>query len=910
MANLTLLPDSYSELSSQAGVTFQLCDEYSNVILQFRKNGATNLMKKNKNCRNPFAEDPSGLPERTNEAAGAYAKACASVAEEYKIPVINLWNRMQKFPNWEKLMLSLSTNNSSKLVTLSIINKVISGGLLHEIKCVQPTPLHITIEEYISSEKFSFWKDYGESIGFRHLATGLLCLVPDPDLKKETGRENAQLQFFYGGVLYNRLTATNLMKKNKNCRNPFAEDPSGLPERTNEAAGAYAKACASVAEEYKIPVINLWNRMQKFPNWEKLMLSLSTNNSSKLVTLSIINKVISGGLLHEIKCVQPTPLHITIEEYISSEKFSFWKDYGESIGFRHLATGLLCLVPDPDLKKETGRENAQLQFFYGGVLYNRLTATNLMKKNKNCRNPFAEDPSGLPERTNEAAGAYAKACASVAEEYKIPVINLWNRMQKFPNWEKLMLSLSTNNSSKLVTLSIINKVISGGLLHEIKCVQPTPLHITIEEYISSEKFSFWKDYGESIGFRHLATGLLCLVPDPDLKKETGRENAQLQFFYGGVLYNRLTATNLMKKNKNCRNPFAEDPSGLPERTNEAAGAYAKACASVAEEYKIPVINLWNRMQKFPNWEKLMLSLSTNNSSKLVTLSIINKVISGGLLHEIKCVQPTPLHITIEEYISSEKFSFWKDYGESIGFRHLATGLLCLVPDPDLKKETGRENAQLQFFYGGVLYNRLTATNLMKKNKNCRNPFAEDPSGLPERTNEAAGAYAKACASVAEEYKIPVINLWNRMQKFPNWEKLMLSLSTNNSSKLVTLSIINKVISGGLLHEIKCVQPTPLHITIEEYISSEKFSFWKDYGESIGFRHLATGLLTRLRTIFDLGMLNLFDLFAQLAHESEMAIPLIAAATTREVDVIGILRCRNTWPLYIVLLSTLNYLSIF
>ena len=62
------------------------------------------------------------------------------------------------------------------------------------------------------------------------------------------------------------------MKKNKNCRNPFAEDPSGLPERTNEAAGAYAKACASVAEEYKISVINLWNRMQKFPNWEKLML--------------------------------------------------------------------------------------------------------------------------------------------------------------------------------------------------------------------------------------------------------------------------------------------------------------------------------------------------------------------------------------------------------------------------------------------------------------------------------------------------------------------------------------------------------------------------------------------------------------------------------------------------------------
>lgn len=57
------------------------------------------------NCRNPFVEDTFGLPERTNDAAGAYAKACVSVAEEYKIPVINLWNRMQKFPDWEKLML-------------------------------------------------------------------------------------------------------------------------------------------------------------------------------------------------------------------------------------------------------------------------------------------------------------------------------------------------------------------------------------------------------------------------------------------------------------------------------------------------------------------------------------------------------------------------------------------------------------------------------------------------------------------------------------------------------------------------------------------------------------------------------------------------------------------------------------
>uniref|UniRef100_A0A161ZHS0 Lipoyl synthase, mitochondrial n=1 Tax=Daucus carota subsp. sativus TaxID=79200 RepID=A0A161ZHS0_DAUCS len=39
---------------------------------------------------------------------------------------------------------------------------------------LQPTPLHLTVKEYISPEKFSFWKEYGESIGFRYVASGPL----------------------------------------------------------------------------------------------------------------------------------------------------------------------------------------------------------------------------------------------------------------------------------------------------------------------------------------------------------------------------------------------------------------------------------------------------------------------------------------------------------------------------------------------------------------------------------------------------------------------------------------------------------------------------------------------------------------------------------------------------------------
>ncbi|KAI4384107.1 hypothetical protein MLD38_009874 [Melastoma candidum] len=41
-----------------------------------------------------------------------------------------------------------------------------------------------------------------------------------------------------------------------------------------------------------------------------------------------------------------------------------------------------------------------------------------------------------------------------------------------------------------------------------------------------------------------------------------------------------------------------------------------------------------------------------------------------------------------------------------------------------------------------------------------------------------------------------------------------------------------------------LQPTPLHLTVKEYVTPEKFEFWKEYGESIGFRYVASGPLVR------------------------------------------------------------------
>ncbi|XP_059291011.1 GDSL esterase/lipase At5g45920 isoform X2 [Lycium ferocissimum] len=54
----------------------------------------------------PFTENKLGRPERTNEAAGNYAKACLAVAAECGVVAVDLWTRMQQIPGWQTACLS------------------------------------------------------------------------------------------------------------------------------------------------------------------------------------------------------------------------------------------------------------------------------------------------------------------------------------------------------------------------------------------------------------------------------------------------------------------------------------------------------------------------------------------------------------------------------------------------------------------------------------------------------------------------------------------------------------------------------------------------------------------------------------------------------------------------------------
>lgn len=80
----------------------------------------------------PYVENPLNQPERTNEAAGAFAKACVAVARESGLPVIDLWTKMQQFPGWQKDHLRDGlhlTPRGNRLVFEEVVAKLRDEGL-------------------------------------------------------------------------------------------------------------------------------------------------------------------------------------------------------------------------------------------------------------------------------------------------------------------------------------------------------------------------------------------------------------------------------------------------------------------------------------------------------------------------------------------------------------------------------------------------------------------------------------------------------------------------------------------------------------------------------------------------------------------------------------------------------------
>lgn len=73
--------------------------------------------------------------------------------------------------------------------------------------------------------------------------------------------------------------------------------------------------------------------------------------------------------------------------------------------------------------------------------------------------------------------------------------------------------------------------------------------------------------------------------------------------------------------------------------------------------------------------------------------------------------------------------------------------------------------------------------------------------------------------------------------------IMLGLGESDEELKQTMADL-RAIDVDILTLGQYLQPTPLHLTVKEYVTPEKFEFWKDYGESIGFRYVASGPLVR------------------------------------------------------------------
>lgn len=66
-----------------------------------------------------------------------------------------------------------------QLVFSGRIAYCVSTAMCGNVVCsLQPTPLHLTVKDFVTPEKFDEWRAVGESMGFRYVASGPLVRAP------------------------------------------------------------------------------------------------------------------------------------------------------------------------------------------------------------------------------------------------------------------------------------------------------------------------------------------------------------------------------------------------------------------------------------------------------------------------------------------------------------------------------------------------------------------------------------------------------------------------------------------------------------------------------------------------------------------------------------------------------------
>ncbi|CAL0330134.1 unnamed protein product [Lupinus luteus] len=96
-----------------------------------------------------YGEKAMKLPERTNEAAGQYAKACVEIAKEMSVWSVNLWPKMQETNGWQDKFLSdgLHLTPEGNAVVFEELIKVFNEAGLSADEMPWDLPHHSQIDE-------------------------------------------------------------------------------------------------------------------------------------------------------------------------------------------------------------------------------------------------------------------------------------------------------------------------------------------------------------------------------------------------------------------------------------------------------------------------------------------------------------------------------------------------------------------------------------------------------------------------------------------------------------------------------------------------------------------------------------------------------------------------------------------
>ena len=80
-------------------------------------------------------QEAAKLPERTNAAAGEYAKAVKELGEDLGIPVVDLWSNLQMQPLWQVYLSDgLHFNSAGNALVYALVQAKINEALPH-LRC-------------------------------------------------------------------------------------------------------------------------------------------------------------------------------------------------------------------------------------------------------------------------------------------------------------------------------------------------------------------------------------------------------------------------------------------------------------------------------------------------------------------------------------------------------------------------------------------------------------------------------------------------------------------------------------------------------------------------------------------------------------------------------------------------------